>query len=116
MPEVHGESPTIGSMLLAGVVLKLSVYGFLRFVTPLKVGLVVFSPLLIVIGVVSILHASFVMTRQVDVKRIVAYASVSHMNLVLLGIAVGDSEAFAGALVLSIGHAVVSAALFMCVG
>ena len=87
LPEAHVEAPTVGSVLLAGILLKLGVYGFLRFsLTLFPEASLYFSPMVYLLSVIGIIYASLSAIRQTDLKRIIAYSSVAHMNLVMLGI------------------------------
>jgi proton-translocating NADH-quinone oxidoreductase chain M len=117
LPEAHVEAPTIGSVLLAGILLKLGIYGFLRFsLTLFPEASFFFSPLIYLFSILGILHASFCAIRQTDLKRIIAYSSIAHMNLVLLGLFSFNIIGLAGALVQSISHGFVSGALFLLIG
>jgi NADH:ubiquinone oxidoreductase subunit 4 (subunit M) len=103
--------------MLAGILLKLGGYGLLRFVVPVFPGAgVYFYPVLLVIGSISILYSSLAALRQVDLKKIIAYSSVAHMNLGLLGVFTANAQGVMGSLVLAIGHGLVSSALFFLVG
>jgi proton-translocating NADH-quinone oxidoreductase chain M len=87
LPEAHVEAPTAGSVILAGVLLKLGTYGFIRFSLPLfPQASFFFTPLVYTIAVIGIIYTSFTAIRQTDFKRIIAYTSIAHMNLVILGI------------------------------
>jgi NADH:ubiquinone oxidoreductase subunit 4 (subunit M) len=86
LPEAHVEAPTAGSVILAGVLLKLGTYGFIRFSLPFSSSLFFFTPLVYTIAVMGIIYTSFTAIRQTDFKRIIAYTSIAHMNLVILGI------------------------------
>ena len=117
LPEAHVEAPTEGSVLLAGVLLKLGSYGFLRFLMPLfPNSTYYFSPLVILICCLGIFYTSFVTLKQIDIKRIIAYSSVSHMNVCILGLFTFNSLGISGSIHLMIAHGLVSGALFFLVG
>jgi len=117
LPEAHVEAPTEGSVLLAGVLLKLGSYGFLRFLMPLfPNSTYYFSPLVILISCLGIFYTSFVTLKQIDIKRIIAYSSVSHMNVCILGLFSFHSLGIAGSIHLMIAHGLVSGGLFFLVG
>lgn len=107
----------MGSMLLASLLLKLGGYGFLRFsLTFLALGSQQFAPLVCTCSLLGVLYGSLSTLRQIDLKRIIAYSSVAHMNLVMLGLFSFNQQGIEGAIYLMVGHGVVSAALFFCVG
>jgi proton-translocating NADH-quinone oxidoreductase chain M len=117
LPEAHVEAPTAGSVILAGVLLKLGSYGFLRFsLTLFPYGSFFFSPFIYSILIIGIIYASFTAIRQTDFKRIVAYTSIAHMNLVVLGIFSFNVYGIQGAIFQSISHGFVASALFLCIG
>lgn len=117
LPEAHVEAPTIGSVMLAVLLLKLGTYGLIRFSLPLfPEGTVYFAPLVVVFAVLGIIFTCLTAIRQIDLKKIIAYSSVGHMNIVLLGIVSGNSEALQGAIFQMLSHGVVSGALFFSVG
>lgn len=117
LPEAHVEAPTEGSVLLAGVLLKLGSYGFLRFLMPLfPNSTYYFSPIVILISCLGIFYTSFVTLKQIDIKRIIAYSSVSHMNVCILGLFSFHSLGIAGSIHLMIAHGLVSGGLFFLVG
>ena len=117
LPEAHVEAPTVGSVLLAGILLKLGVYGFLRFSLCLFPDLsLFFSPLIYLLSILGIIYASLTAIRQTDLKRIIAYSSIAHMNLVTLGIFSFSIIGIEGAILQSISHGFVSGALFFLVG
>jgi NADH-quinone oxidoreductase subunit M len=117
LPDAHTEAPTAGSVLLAGLLLKTGAYGMLRFVVPLfPAAAGAFAPLAMVLGVVGILYGAVLAFGQTDLKRLVAYTSVSHLGFVLLGIFVGNDLALQGAVVTMICHGISTGALFVLVG
>jgi proton-translocating NADH-quinone oxidoreductase chain M len=117
LPEAHVEAPTVGSVLLAGILLKLGVYGFLRFsLTLFPEASLFFSPLVYLLSVLGVIYASLTAIRQTDLKRIIAYSSVAHMNLVTLGIFSFNAIGLEGSILQSISHGFVSGAMFLLVG
>ena len=117
LPEAHVEAPTAGSVILAGVLLKLGTYGFIRFSLPLfPQASFFFTPLVYTIAVVSIIYTSFTAIRQTDFKRIIAYTSIAHMNLVILGIFSFNHVGIEGAILQSLSHGFVASALFLIIG
>jgi len=117
LPEAHVEAPTVGSVLLAGILLKLGVYGFLRFsLTLFPEASLFFSPLVYLLSVIGIIFASLCAIRQTDLKRIIAYSSIAHMNLVTLGIFSFNIIGIEGAILQSISHGFVSGAMFLLIG
>jgi proton-translocating NADH-quinone oxidoreductase chain M len=117
LPEAHVEAPTVGSVLLAGILLKLGVYGFIRFSLPLfPVASLYFTPIIHTLCAIGVVYGSLAAVRQTDLKRIIAYSSVAHMNLIVIGIFSFNYLGVEGALLQSISHGFVSAALFFIVG
>jgi proton-translocating NADH-quinone oxidoreductase chain M len=117
LPEAHVEAPTVGSVLLAGILLKLGVYGFLRFNMVLfPFAWNFYSPFIFALAILGILHASIVAIRQSDIKRIVAYSSIAHMNTIMAGLFSGTITGLNGALLQSISHGFVSGGLFFMIG
>jgi NADH-quinone oxidoreductase subunit M len=117
LPEAHVEAPAAGSVILAGLLLKLGGYGFIRvLLTIFSKSTFFFLPLTDTFAVVSIFYASLTTIRQIDMKRIIAYSSVAHMNLVVLGIFSGNIQGISGAIFLMIAHGIVSSALFFLIG
>lgn len=117
LPEAHVEAPTAGSVILAGLLLKLGGYGFIRILLViLSKSTFYYLPLTDTFAIVSIIYASLTTIRQIDMKRIIAYSSVAHMNLVVLGIFSGNIQGIAGSIFLMIAHGIVSSALFFLIG
>ena len=117
LPEAHVEAPTAGSVILAGVLLKLGTYGFLRFSLPLfPEASFYFSPLVYTMAAIGIVYPSFTAIRQTDFKRIIAYTSIAHMNLVMLGIFSFNIIGLEGAILQSLSHGFVASALFLIIG
>ncbi|MGR8936025.1 MAG: complex I subunit 4 family protein, partial [Gammaproteobacteria bacterium] len=117
LPDAHTQAPTGGSVILAGVLLKTGAYGLLRFVVPLfPQAAQHFAPVAMALGVISILYAAILAFAQSDLKRLVAYTSVSHMGFVLLGIFSWNLLGLQGAVVTMLAHGISAAALFMIAG
>lgn len=117
LPEAHVEAPTIGSVLLAGIMLKLGIYGLIRVSLNLfPDACLFFSPFVYVLGVTGVIYASFCAIRQTDMKRIVAYSSIAHMNLVILGTFSFNVIGLEGCILQSISHGFVSSAMFFIIG
>ena len=117
LPEAHVEAPTVGSVILAGVLLKLGVYGLVRFSFVLfPYANIYFTPFVYMISIISILYSSLTTIRQIDLKRIIAYSSVAHMNFGLLGLFSNTIQGLTGGLFMSISHGFVASALFLCIG
>ncbi len=117
LPDAHVEAPTAGSVMLAGVLLKMGAYGFLRFSVPmLPQASVHFAPLMYTLSVVAIIYTSLVALAQEDMKKLIAYSSVAHMGVVTIGIFTFNVQGIQGALFQMLSHGIVSAALFLIVG
>ena len=117
LPEAHVEAPTAGSIILAGVLLKLGTYGFIRFSLPFfPEASFFFTPLVYTLSVMGVIYASFTAMRQTDIKRVIAYTSVAHMNVVMLGIFSFNVIGVEGAILQSLSHGCVASALFAIIG
>lgn len=117
LPDAHVEAPTAGSVILAGVLLKMGGYGFLRFAVPIvPVGTEFFVPFIMTLSVIAIIYTSLVALVQKDMKKLIAYSSVAHMGYVTLGTFALNMQGLQGAVFQMLSHGVVSAALFLCVG
>jgi NADH-quinone oxidoreductase subunit M len=117
LPDAHTEAPTAGSVILAGLMLKTGAYGMIRFVVPLFPDAArAFAPVALVLGVVGILYGAILAFGQTDLKRLVAYTSVSHLGFVLVGIFAWNSLALQGAVMMMICHGISTGALFFLVG
>jgi proton-translocating NADH-quinone oxidoreductase chain M len=117
LPEAHVEAPTVGSVLLAGILLKLGVYGFIRFSLPLfPAASLYFTPFVYALCAIGVVYTSLAAVRQIDLKRIIAYSSIAHMNLIVIGIFSFNFMGLEGAMLQSISHGFVASALFFLVG
>jgi NADH-quinone oxidoreductase subunit M len=117
LPDAHVEAPTAGSVILAGILLKMGGYGFMRFSLPMFPNASeMFTPLVFALSVIAVVYTSLVAFRQLDIKKLIAYSSVAHMGFVTMGIFSGNAQGEQGALYQMISHGVISGALFLCVG
>jgi proton-translocating NADH-quinone oxidoreductase chain M len=117
LPKAHSDSPLAGSILLAATILKLATYGYLRvLINFLPDATNYFSPLIQTVAIISLIYASFSTIIQQDTKRLIAYSSVAHMAVVVLGLFSNNLQGIEGAILLAIGHGFTSPALFICVG
>jgi NADH-quinone oxidoreductase subunit M len=117
LPDAHVEAPTAGSVILAGILLKMGGYGFMRFSLPMFPNASdMFAPLVFALSAIAVIYTSLVAFRQTDIKKLIAYSSVAHMGFVTMGIFSGNAAGEQGALYQMISHGVISGALFLCVG
>jgi len=117
LPDAHVQAPTAGSVILAGVLLKLGGYGFVRFSLPMfPDGSATFVPLMFVLSGVAVVYTSLVALVQSDMKKLIAYSSVAHMGIVTFGLFAMNRQGIEGAIIVMLSHGLVSGALFLCVG
>jgi NADH-quinone oxidoreductase subunit M len=117
LPDAHVEAPTAGSVILAGILLKMGGYGFLRFSLPMfPLASDYFAPFVFTLSVIAIIYTSLVALMQEDMKKLIAYSSVAHMGYVTMGIFAMNQEGIQGSLFQMLSHGLVSGALFLCVG
>lgn len=117
LPDAHVQAPTAGSVILAGILLKMGAYGFLRFSLPMfPEASAYFAPLVFGLSVIAIIYTALVALMQTDIKKLIAYSSVSHMGFITLGIFAGTVESIQGSIMQMVNHGIVAAALFMLVG
>lgn len=117
LPDAHVEAPTAGSVFLASVLLKMGAYGFLRFTLPmLPDASAVFAPVMVALSLIAIIYGAYMALAQADLKKLIAYSSVSHMGFVTLGIFVFNAQGIEGAILQMVNHGITTGALFLCVG
>ncbi len=117
LPDAHVEAPTAGSVILAGVLLKMGGYGFVRFSLPMfPLASHYFTPMMFALSAIAVIYTSLVALAQTNMKKLIAYSSVAHMGFVTMGIFAATSEAVQGAVIQMLSHGLVSGALFLCVG
>ncbi len=117
LPDAHVEAPTAGSVILASVLLKMGAYGFLRFSLPmLPDATATFVPVMVTLSLIAIIYGAYMALAQADLKKLIAYSSVSHMGFVTLGIFVLNAQGIEGAILQMVNHGITTGALFLCVG
>jgi NADH-quinone oxidoreductase subunit M len=117
LPWAHGQAPTIGSVILAAVLLKMGTYGFVRFSLPiLPDASVTFTPFIMALSLIMVVYTAMVAFAQKDMKQVIAYSSVSHMGIIMIGVFAMNAEGLGGSIFLMLSHGIVSGALFMLVG
>ena len=117
LPDAHVQAPTAGSVILAGVLLKMGGYGFIRFSLPMfPEGSVMFIPFVFILSGIAVVYTSLVALVQQDMKKLIAYSSVAHMAFVTFGLFAMNQQGIEGAMMVMLGHGLVSGALFLCVG
>ena len=117
LPDAHVEAPTAGSVILASVLLKMGTYGFLRFSLPmLPDASLAFTPIIMTLSVIAIIYGAYMAFAQSDLKKLIAYSSVSHMGFVTLGIFAMNAQGIEGAILQMVNHGITTGGLFLCVG
>lgn len=117
LPDAHVEAPTAGSVILASVLLKMGTYGFLRFTLPMLPDATTrFTPIMMLLSVIAIIYGAYMALAQADLKKLIAYSSVSHMGFVTLGIFALNAQGIEGAILQMVNHGITTGALFLCVG
>ncbi len=117
LPDAHTEAPTAGSVILAGILIKMGAYGLLRFNIPMfPEATLALKPLMLILSVIAIIYGALICLVQIDLKRLIAYSSVSHMGLVTLGIFALNHQGIQGGILQMINHGIITGALFLCVG
>jgi NADH-quinone oxidoreductase subunit M len=117
LPDAHVEAPTAGSVILAGILLKMGGYGFIRFSLPMfPDASQYFAPLVYALSIIAIVYTSLVALVQEDMKKLIAYSSVAHMGFVTMGLFATTTQGVQGAIFQMVSHGLVSGALFLCVG
>ncbi|HIM94174.1 MAG TPA: NADH-quinone oxidoreductase subunit M [Campylobacterales bacterium] len=117
LPHAHGQAPTIGSVILAAVLLKMGTYGFVRFSLPMfPDASVEFIPLIMTLSLIMVVYTAMIAFAQKDMKQVIAYSSVSHMGIIMIGVFAMNAEGLSGSIFLMLSHGIVSGALFMLVG
>lgn len=117
LPDAHTEAPTAGSVILAGILIKMGAYGLLRFNLPMfPDATLALTPLMLILSVIAIIYGALICLVQTDLKRLIAYSSVSHMGFVTLGIFALNHQGIQGGILQMINHGIVTGALFLCVG
>jgi len=117
LPYAHGQAPTVGSVLLAAVLLKMGTYGFLRFNLPIMPDATIYFIIPVaIISLIMVIYTAMIAFAQEDIKQVIAYSSISHMGVIMLGLFALNTEGISGSIFLMISHGIVSGALFMLVG
>jgi len=117
LPDAHTEAPAAGSIILAGVMLKMGTFGFIRYAMPLfPQAALAWAPAVAVLGVIGIVYGSFMCMAQTDLKRLIAYSSVAHLGFVMLGLSALTPEAVSGAVLQMVNHGISTGALFLMIG
>ncbi|HTF99130.1 MAG TPA: NADH-quinone oxidoreductase subunit M [Nitrospirota bacterium] len=117
LPDAHTEAPTAGSVILAGILIKMGAYGFLRFSLPLFPDAArALAPVMMILSVIAIIYGGIICLGQTDIKRLIAYSSVSHMGFVTLGIFALNMQGIQGGIIQMVNHGIVTGALFLCIG